>query len=619
MIMQTHKPLITLLLLLLTCPLLRAESRLTIHPQQWWVGMKDPTLQILLYGDELVGATLTVEGDGVTLTETVTPPNPRYRLLYLDLSSAVPQDLRIRIRGAEGDERTISYPLLKRQRQETKAQGFSPEDVLYLIMPDRFANGDPTNDTIEGMRETRVDRSNGFARHGGDLKGLKQSLPYLSDLGVTALWLNPVQENDMSEGSYHGYAITDYYRIDRRLGSNEDFRHFVQAAHERGLKVIMDMVFNHCGSESPLFRDMPGEDWFHHGSQYHQTSFKTSTQMDPNAPKSELEEATDGWFVETMPDLNHSNPHVMTYLTQSSIYWIEYAGIDGIRQDTHPFGDLRAMGKWCDALLEEYPDFNIVGETWFKLPSQVAYWQRGSRLARPEDSRLPTVMDFPLMLATTRAFDEETTPWDGGLFHLYECLSADFVYEDRDRLLTFLDNHDTSRFCKDSTDAANLSRYRQALAFLLTTRGIPQLYYGTEILMAADKSEGDGALRQDFPGGWAGDSTDVLRGKGLSPTQQEALAYTRRLLTWRRGNKTVTRGKLRHYSPRDGVYIYTRSLDGSYVVVLLNGTSEERHIALRALPLPEGVTIDREVISGRVFPRSETTLLLPPHDVMILE
>lgn len=457
MIMQTHKPLITLLLLLLTCPLLRAESRLTIHPQQWWVGMKDPTLQILLYGDELVGATLTVEGDGVTLTETVTPPNPRYRLLYLDLSSAVPQDLRIRIRGAEGDERTISYPLLKRQRQETKAQGFSPEDVLYLIMPDRFANGDPTNDTIEGMRETRVDRSNGFARHGGDLKGLKQSLPYLSDLGVTALWLNPVQENDMSEGSYHGYAITDYYRIDPRLGSNEDFRNFVQAAHERGLKVIMDMVFNHSGSESPLFLDMPGEDWFHHGSQYHQTSFKTSTQMDPNAPKSEREEATDGWFVETMPDLNHSNPHVMTYLTQSSIYWIEYAGIDGIRQDTHPFGDLRAMGKWCDALLEEYPDFNIVGETWFKLPSQVAYWQRGSRLARPEDSRLPTVMDFPLMLATTRAFDEETTPWDGGLFHLYECLSADFVYEDRDRLLTFLDNHDTSRFCKDSTDAANLS------------------------------------------------------------------------------------------------------------------------------------------------------------------
>ena len=228
-------------------------------------------------------------------------------------------------------------------------------------------------------------------------------------------------------------------------------------------------------------------------------------------------------------------------------------------------------------------------------------------------------MDFPLMLATTRAFDEETTPWDGGLFHLYECLSADFVYEDRDRLLTFLDNHDTSRFCKDSTDAANLSRYRQALAFLLTTRGIPQLYYGTEILMAADKSEGDGALRQDFPGGWAGDSIDVLRGEGLSPTQQEALAYTRRLLTWRRGNKTVTRGKLRHYSPRDGVYLYTRSLDGSYVVVLLNGTSQERHIALRSLPLPEGVTIDREVISGREIPARETTVTIPPHDVVILE
>lgn len=609
------RPILTLLFLLLLP--LSVEAGLTIHPDRWWVGMKDPTLQILLYGEELTDASVTIEGEGVRLKELVVPPNPRYRLLYLDLSEAKPQQLTIRITNPSGEEQRIAYPLLKRDKSETKGQGFGPSDLLYLLMPDRFANGDPTNDLIPGMREARVDRSDPFARHGGDLAGITAHLDYLADLGVTTLWLNPVQENDMPSGSYHGYAITDYYRIDPRLGTNEEFRQLVTEAHRRGLKVVMDMVFNHCGSENPLFTDMPGEDWFHHGNHYAQTSFKTSTQMDPNAPESERESALDGWFVETMPDFDQDNPHVCTYLSQSSLYWIEYAGIDGIRQDTYPFADREAMADWCDAVLREYPGFNIVGETWFTLPSQVAWWQRGSRLARPGDSRLPTVMDFPLMLAATKAFDEETSPWDGGLFHLYECLSADFVYEDRDSLLIFLDNHDTSRFCSDADDAANLPRFRQGLTFLLTTRGIPQIYYGAEIGMAADKSEGDGSLRKDLPGGWAGDQKSVFDKRGLTPTEREMLDFTRRMLRWRREEPLASSGTLRHYSPREGVYCYTRTLGERSLMVLLNGTSTTKEIPLGDLPIISNGTPLLEVISNRTV-ASESRLALPPHDVLLL-
>lgn len=606
------------LLTLLTAPL-QASAALTIHPQMWWVGMQEATLQILLYGEEMIGSTLSIEGEGVRLKEVVTPPNPKYRLLYLDLRSAVPQELRIHVRRAGQPDKVLSYPLLERRHEEAKGQGFTTEDVLYLIMPDRFANGDPSNDVVPGMREARVDRKDDFARHGGDLAGVASHLDYLSDLGVTTLWLNPVQENDMSEGSYHGYAVTDYYRIDPRLGSNEDFKSLVTEAHRKGLKVVMDMIFNHCGSENPLFRDMPGEDWFHHGSHYVQTTFKTATQMDPHTPQSEREQALNGWFVETMPDFNQANPHVMTYLIQNSIFWVEYAGIDGVRQDTHPFADLEAMGKWCDAMLREYPDFNIVGETWFTRPSQIAFWQRGSRLARPLDSRLPTVMDFPLMLAAAKAFDEETTPWADGLFHLYECLGCDFVYEDMDHVMTFLDNHDTSRFCKDEADASNLARYRQGLTFLLTTRGIPQLYYGTEILMAADKSEGDGALRRDFPGGWQSDPVSTFDRKGLTPLQQSALDYTRRMLHWRRSSKVVTHGRLEQYSPKDGLYMYTRTLGEARVIVLLNGTSQDKRVLTTELPLPPSATKLREVSGEGHLLESEGALLLPAHDVVVIE
>ena len=332
-------------------------------PEFWWAGMKNPELQILLYGEQISNADVTLTGKGVILKEVVKQENPNYLLLYLDLTEADAQTLTIRLK--QGKKLTeIPYELKARVRKGEDIKGFTAEDVLYLIMPDRFANGNQENDIIKGMKESTTDRNNLYARHGGDLQGIANHLTYISDLGATAIWLNPTQENDMKEGSYHGYAITDYYQIDRRFGSNEDFKELVKQAHHKNLKVVMDMIFNHCGSENYLFTDKPSTDWFNFKSNYVQTSFKTASVMDTHASNYERKIATDGWFASVMPDFNQRNRHVARYLIQNSIWWIEYAGINGIRQDTHPYADFDFMSQWCKEVNEEYPYFNIVGETW---------------------------------------------------------------------------------------------------------------------------------------------------------------------------------------------------------------------------------------------------------------
>ena len=513
------------------------------------------------------------------LEEVVKQENPNYLVLYLDLSKAVPQNFDIIL--TQGKKQTkIPYELKQRRPDASAVEGFDSSDVLYLIMPDRFANGDSSNDVIPGMLEGNVDRNEPFARHGGDLKGIENHLDYIADLGVTSIWLNPIQENDMKEGSYHGYAITDYYQADRRFGNNEEFRNLVDQAHAKGMKVVMDMIFNHCGSENYLYKDMPSKDWFNFKGNYVQTSFKTATQLDPYASDYEKKIAVDGWFSQVMPDFNQRNRHVATYLIQSSIWWIEYAGINGIRQDTHPYADFDMMAHWCKAVNEEYPKFNIVGETWLGSNVLISYWQKDSKLTYPKNTYLPTVMDFPLMEHMNRAFDEETTDWNGGLCRLYEYLSQDIVFADPMNLLTFLDNHDTSRFYRSEADTKNLNRYKQALVFLLTTRGIPQIYYGTEILMAADKANGDGALRCDFPGGWQNDTHNYFDAANRTPLQNEAFSYLKKLLQWRKGNEVIAKGKLKHFAPSKGIYAYERKQGDKSVVVLLNGTDREQTISL---------------------------------------
>lgn len=557
----------------------RAMEIKKVAPSFWWAGMKNPELQILLYGEDLALSDVSVSGEGIYLKEAVRQDNPNYLLLYLDLSEAKAQTFQILLKNGK-KKLQVPYELKSRMRRGEDVKGFTSEDVLYLIMPDRFANGNPENDVVGEMREKKVDRTDSFARHGGDIQGISNHLDYIADLGVTAIWLNPTQENDMESGSYHGYAITDYYQIDKRFGSNEDFCALVEKAHEKNLKVVMDMIFNHCGSENYLFRDKPSKDWFNYRSNYVQTSFKTASVMDIHASAYEKKIATDGWFTSVMPDFNQRNRHVDRYLIQSSIWWIEYAGINGIRQDTHPYADFDFMSQWCKEVLNEYPYFNIVGETWLNSNVLVSYWQKDSKLAAPLNSNLPTVMDFPLQALMNQAFDEETGEWGGGLYKLYDYQTQDLVYADPMNLLTFLDNHDTSRFVQTDEMAKNLKRYKQAMVFLLTTRGIPQIYYGTEILMTGDKGKGDGDLRKDFPGGWQGDTRNCFVENGRTALENEAFEFTRQLLNWRKGNQVIGKGSLKHYSIQNGVYVYQREFNGKSVVVIMNGTDDSKELDL---------------------------------------
>ena len=594
----------------------RAVTVEKVAPRFWWAGMKNPELQIMLYGDKIASSDVTLSSKDVAIKEIVRQDNPNYLLLYADLSEAAPQQFDIILKQGKKSA-VVPYELKARTRNGADIQGFTSSDVLYLIMPDRFANGNPENDVAEGMLEGKVDRNDLFARHGGDLQGVSDHLDYISDLGATAIWLNPIQENDMESGSYHGYAITDYYQVDRRFGTNEDFRNLVEKAHKSGLKVVMDMIFNHCGSENHLFKDKPSKDWFNFKSEYVQTSFKTASVMDIHASDYEKKIAADGWFTQVMPDFNQRNRHVARYLIQSSVWWIEYAGINGIRQDTHPYADYDFMSEWCREVLDEYPNFNIVGETWLNSNVLVSYWQKDSRLAAPKNSNLPTVMDFPLTDLMSKAFDEETTDWGGGLYRLYDYQTQDLVYANPMNLLVFLDNHDTSRFARTEELARNLTRYKQAMTFLLTTRGIPQIYYGTEILMDGDKADGDGCLRKDFPGGWQGDETDCFKPEGRTALQNEAYDFTKKLLQWRKNNEAIGKGALKHFSIASGTYVYQRAYNGKSVVVIMNGTDKEQELDLKPYRevLPEASAAD--FLSGRIVSIGEK-LKLGKRETLVL-
>ncbi len=556
-----------------------------VHPLSWWAGMKDPILQVMLHGQDIASGDAVLENAvGLTLKETVRVDNPNYLFLYIDTQGAPAQQFTIRV----GKQR-IPYEL--QQRESVVRKTFDASDVVYLLMPDRFANGHsevvtetknpkskatPVLKRWAAMREPVCDRNEPFGRHGGDLAGMTQRLDYLADLGVTAVWPTPVMVNDMERESYHGYAITDYYQVDPRFGTNDEYRQFVGEAHRRGLKVIQDMVFNHCGSGNFLFTDMPQRDWFNFQGEYVQSSYKTGAVGDIHASALDRSLTVDGWFVPTMPDLNQRNRLVSDYLIQSSLWWIEWAGIDGIRQDTYPYNDFDAMVRWCERVELEYPGFNIVGEAWINNNVGVAYWQKDSKLSAPLNSKLRTVMDFPLMSLLNSVVDEETDVWNNGYARLHEYLSQDVVYADPNHLLTFLDNHDTDRFQKTPEQAQDTTRYKQALTLLLTLRGIPQIYYGDEVGMAANKAKGDGELRQDFPGGWPGDENDAFTAEGRTPLQNWYFNFARNLLQWRKTNRTVQFGRLVHYHVRNGVYVYARQLDGHTVTVLLNGTGKSQ-------------------------------------------
>ncbi len=595
-----------------------------IQPPHWWAGMNDTTLMLQVYGRDIRSAVPQLSYPGVTLDSVVRlDGSPNWQYLYLTVSpQATPGSMEII--WTHGKKKVKRKYELKARENHGGAKGFSAADVLYLVMPDRFADGNPGNNTVSSLRNNPpADRNNLNIRHGGDIAGIEAHADYLDSLGITALWLNPVLENDMPGGSYHGYATTDYYRVDPRLGTNDDYARLVKTLHKKGIKTVMDMIFNHCGSAHPWFEERPASDWFNFPEKYVQTNYRLSTISDPYASDYDRKLTTDGWFVADMPDLNQRQPQLMRYLIQNSIWWIEEVGIDGIRMDTYPYADKAEMGNWIDAVKSEYPDFQIVGECWFGDPSGEAYWQTKSYLDSGDDSRLPVVMDFPLSIksADIKPFREDTDPWHG-LNTIYDHLALDFIYPDINGVLRFLDNHDTDRFIH--TLPSDLGSWKQAVATLLTIPGIPQIYYGTELLMHGTRANGgDGAIRLDMPGGFPGDTASGFTREGRTPLQNEAFDFMSKLLKWRKSNPELWTAPMKHFMPTNGLYVMQRRTDdGKEMILILNGT--DKHIEADMSRYSEIIspgTEYTEVISGdRVIPVTEdnSPLSLAPRATLIL-
>ena len=591
-----------------------------IDPPHWWAGMVSDTLQLMVYGPDIAGSEATLATyPGVSIAETVRLDSPNYLLIYLNISDdAQPGTLHFTF--TNGKKHTdVPYTLRQRTSDPSERVGFDTSDVLYLIMPDRFARGGDTTDAkaSQGLDyPVAVDRSDPNARHGGNIAGMTRHLDYIDSLGVTAVWVNPVLTNDMPGGAYHGYATTDYYAIDPRFGTNGQWAAFVDEAHSRGIKVVMDMIFNHSGSNHPWLADKPSADWFNFPDEFVQTNYRLSTVHDPYVSDYDKARTVDGWFVESMPDLNQRNPHLMRYLIQNSIFWIEDSKIDGIRMDTHPYADERAMAGWINDVLREYPRFNIVGECWYGNEGGEAYWQKGSKVNPNGDPGLPTVMDFVLSIKSRDAFKSQTDRL-GGLNAIYDHLALDYLFPNPSGILTFLDNHDTARFLLEEPD--DLGWWKQAMTFLLTSRGIPQIYYGTEILMNGSKEGSDGFVRRDFPGGFPGDTTDAFTAAGRTPLQNEAHSFLQRLLQWRKGNDVIARGSLKHFMPENGIYVYQRRLGDKEVTVMLNGndsavtTTMERTLEI----LPYGST-RRDMLTGETI-TIEPEMTFAPRAIYILE
>jgi neopullulanase len=604
------------ILLILSGSFCHAQHFDHVEPPFWWVGMKNQQLQILFYNhdEDLSGFKVDIQYPGVQITEITKVGNEHYLFVTVQISESAKAGT-LPVRFASGKkEFTYQYRLLNKTVSTSRHQGFTSADVIYLIMPDRFSNGDRLNDNAKGMYEIS-DRSNGEGRHGGDLKGIINHLDYLKDLGVTTLWLTPVLENNQKRTSYHGYSITDHYNVDQRFGGNDTYIEFVRAAHAHGLKVVKDMVMNHMGSEHWLNKDLPDNEWVHQFPQFTRTNYQGNVPSDPyrSIPDSKL--LTDGWFDVSMPDLDQTKPLLATYLIQNTLWWIEYSGIDGIRMDTYPYPDKQFMAAWVRAVIDEYPQINVVGEIWLNnsIPA-TAYWQKGMKNADGYQSNLPTVTDFPLCFTVAQALNESGGN-ETGLRRLYTLLSQDFIYPAANNNLIFLDNHDMTRFYLSV--GRDLQKFKMGLIFLLTTRGIPEIYYGTELLM-----DGDGAhhpnVRKDFPGGWKGDSVDAFA-SGKTPEQHEAFNFLRNLLKWRKNNSTIHVGKLIHYIPYDNVYVYFRIDNDKKVMVLMNGNRSSEKIDLsRFKELDNAATTANEVTTGRSM-TLKSSLEIPARTAWIFE
>jgi glycosidase len=593
----------------------QAKAIQHLEPAFWWTGMVDPELQLMVHGENIGQATAYISYPGVQITSLERTDNSNYLFVNLLLDKNVRAG-QFNIEFKRNGQLITSYPyqLHSRHSDPIQRQGFSSRDVIYLITPDRFANGDTSNDSVKAMQE-QANREFKGGRHGGDLQGIIDHLDYIQNMGFTQIWTMPIMENDMPEYSYHGYSTTDYYQVDPRFGTNELYHELSKQAATMGIGIIQDVILNHIGSMHWWMDDKPSSDWINNHGSFKATSHMREALHDPHAVESDKVGFSDGWFVPSMPDLNQRNPLLATYLIQNTIWWVEYAQLSGLRVDTYSYSDMDFLANWTRRLMQEYPNLNIVGEEWSVNPAITSFWQKGSKRHSDYQSWLPSVMDFPTQV---KMFNALTKPesWATGLRELYDSLASDFVYGDPYNLVVFADNHDMSRIYSQLDEDFQL--FKMAMSYVLTTRGIPQIFYGTEILMSNPGSEDHGIIRSDFPGGWSDDQVNGFTGHGLTEKQRQTQDFMRTLLNWRKTSAAVTQGKLKHYTPKDGLYVYFRYVKDDRVMVIMNKNDQDSQLPLARFHEMLGSTKQgADVLTGQEFTLFKA-ITIPAKQVLIL-
>lgn len=585
-----------LLLLLFTITTFAQVDK--VEPPFWWSDMNRSDVQIMFYGKNIAQNEVSVS-NGIIIKEIQKTENPNYVFVTINTKNVSPQNIVFTFKNGKKSF-TKNYELKQRKENSRFRESYNSSDVMYLLMPDRFANGNPNNDSHPSVTE-KYNRDLPGGRHGGDIEGIIKNINYIHELGATAIWSTPLCEDNDERYSYHTYGQSDVYKIDPRYGTNEDYLRMSQELHKKGMKNIMDYVTNHWGWKHWMINDLPTRDWIHQFPEFTNSNYRMTTQFDINASKRDSEHCMDGWFVKSMPDLNQSNPLVLNYLTQNAIWWIEYADLDGFRVDTYSYNDKEGIAKWTKAITDEYPHFNIVGEVWMNDQAQMAYWQKDSKIGAIQNfnSYLPSVMDFTLHEAISSTFNEDQATWDKGIIKVYQNFTNDFLYPNIDNILTFIENHDTQRFNHLYPD---FKKYQLAMTLLATVRGIPQIYYGSEIGMAGNKDKGDADIRQDFPGGWNGDKNNAFTASGRTDVQKKYFDFTSKLLNWRKNKSVIHSGKTTHYIPENNVYVYFRYDEKETVMVIINNNPEKQTIKTnRFLENIKNYTSGKDILGNASF------------------
>jgi len=603
--------------LLLVTMLLSAKTQKwvqRVEPAYWWTEMNQSEFQVMLYGLDIQSSDISVQYQGVTISRKELTSNPNYVFLYLNVSSeALPGKFNIVLKRGKKSQ-TIDYELKERRAGSSSRKSFTEADAVYLLMPDRFANGNTANDSVTGYHQG-VHRMIPGSRHGGDIEGIISHIPYLAGLGITTLWTTPLFDNNDTQYSYHHYACTDYYKIDPRLGKNEDYLRLSETCHANGLKLIIDVVPNHCGSTHWWMKDLPSTDWINTWPAYTNSNYRMTAWTDPHASGADLYRLTHGWFAPNMPDLNLQNPLLFDYLRQVYVYWIEMANLDGMRVDTYPYNDIRTAARFIESIRKEYPKMNVVGECWVKTPAEIAYYQSGNNNKDGFDSRLTSVMDFCLKDVFSSSFNE-TDGWDTGMSRFYSLYAQDFVYPNQNLIMNFLDNHDMDRY--SIVVKRDIRKFKMGLAMLLTSRGFPQIYYGTEIMLDGIAGDYQG-YRFDFPGGWKEDKRNAFTAEGRTASENEVFDYMKTLLVYRKNNLVLQNGLMKQFIPENGLYVNFRYNDKNTIMIITNNNEQEKELDVnRFKEMLEGKKEGKEITSSKIY-SLQSTVLVPAKTVLILD